>query len=172
MAQADAARAASSRNPRRAACRSGRSTSASPLSDEDLAKAKDYLAERVKAFDGFADEIRRLSSSAETRGTIEKLKGTIASYQAAAGKMATIKTELLEIAAVEASGLTVTDEVQAKAGQADQRGAADRFYHDGAAGGGIRDRAPTPSSSGEEGDAAARSRRRRSRRRPPSRPRS
>ena len=32
--------------------------------DEELAKAKDYLAERGKAFNGFADEIRRLSSSA------------------------------------------------------------------------------------------------------------
>lgn len=73
-------------------------------SDEDLVKAKEYLAERGKAFDGFADEIRRLSSSADTRGKIEKLKGTVASYQAAAGKMATIKTELLEIAAVERPG--------------------------------------------------------------------
>ena len=86
-------------------------------SDEDLVKAKEYLAERVKSFDGFADEIRRLSSSTETRSQMEKLKGTVASYQAAAGTIATIKTELLEIAAVEASGLTVTDEVQAKAGQ-------------------------------------------------------
>jgi methyl-accepting chemotaxis protein len=86
-------------------------------SDEELAKAKDYLAARVKAFDGFADEIRRLSASAETRAQMEQLKGTVESYQAAAGKIAAIRNELLEIAAVEASGLTVSDEVQAKAGR-------------------------------------------------------
>ena len=76
-----------------------------------------YLAARVKAFDGFADEIRRLSASAETRAQMEQLKGTVESYQAAAGKTAAIRNELLEIAAVEASGLTVTDEVQARAGK-------------------------------------------------------
>jgi hypothetical protein len=33
-------------------------------SDEDLAKAKEYLAERGKAFDGFADDQAALSSPA------------------------------------------------------------------------------------------------------------
>jgi hypothetical protein len=86
-------------------------------SDEELAKAKDYLAARVKAFQGFADEIGRLSASAETRAKTGKLKGTVAAYEAAAGKVAAIRNELFEIAAVEASGLTVTDEVQARAGK-------------------------------------------------------
>ena len=47
----------------------------------------------------FADEIARLSSSAETRGQVDKLKATAASYEASAQKLAAIKTELLEIAA-------------------------------------------------------------------------
>ena len=117
MAQADAARAAAESKSAARGLQIGALNIRFATTDEELAKAKDYLAERVKAFNGFADEIRQLSASGETRATIEKLKGTIAQYEAAAGKLAGIKSELLEIAAVEASGLTVTNEVQARAGQ-------------------------------------------------------
>ena len=117
MAQADAARAAAESKSAARGLQIGALNIRFATTDEELAKAKDYLAERVKAFNGFADEIRQLSASAETRATIGKLKGTIAQYEAAAGKLAGIKSELIEIAAVEASGLTVTNEVQARAGQ-------------------------------------------------------
>ncbi|TPQ40247.1 methyl-accepting chemotaxis protein [Bradyrhizobium guangdongense] len=83
--------------------------------DEELAKAKEYLSERAKAFGGFADEIAKLTSSAETRTQVEKGKAVAASYVAATEKLAAIKTELLEIAAVESSGLTLTAEAQANA---------------------------------------------------------
>ena len=117
MAQADAARAAAESKSAARGLQIGALNIRFATTDEELAKAKDYLAERVKAFNGFADEIRQLSASAETRATIGKLKGTIAQYEAAAGKLAGIKSGLIEIAAVEASGLTVTNDVQARAGQ-------------------------------------------------------
>jgi methyl-accepting chemotaxis protein len=85
--------------------------------EDELQKAKEFLAERAKAVVHFADEIARLSSSAETRGQVDKLKATAASYEASAQKLAAIKTELLEIASVEASGLALTPEAQARAVQ-------------------------------------------------------
>jgi methyl-accepting chemotaxis protein len=85
--------------------------------EDELQKARDYLAERLKAFARFADEAARLSSSAETRAQVEKLKGTALGYDAAAQKIATIKTELLEIASVESSGLTLSAEAQTRAAQ-------------------------------------------------------
>jgi methyl-accepting chemotaxis protein len=85
--------------------------------DEELQKAKAFLAERMKAFARFGDEIVRLSSSADARAKVDQLKATAASYEAAAQKLAAIKTELLEIEAVEASGLSLTTEAQARAAQ-------------------------------------------------------
>ena len=83
--------------------------------DAELESAKEYLAERTKAFVRFADEIARLSSSAQTRADVDKLKATAASYQASAEKLAAMKTELLEIASVESSGLTLSAEAQSRA---------------------------------------------------------
>ncbi len=41
----------------------------------DLQKANDYLAARLKSVNQFADEMLKLSKSAENRARIEKLKG-------------------------------------------------------------------------------------------------
>ncbi len=84
--------------------------------DEELQKATEYLAARYKGFLGFIDEISRLST-ADTRSPLEKLKSTATAYEAAAEKLAKMKTELLEIASVEASGLTISSEAQARAAQ-------------------------------------------------------
>jgi methyl-accepting chemotaxis protein len=86
-------------------------------SDEELEKAKTYLAERTKAFRGFGEEILRLTSVPEARTAIEKLNATAAGYETSAQKLAAIKTELLEIASVESSGLTLTAEAQAHSAQ-------------------------------------------------------
>ncbi|RZN32517.1 HAMP domain-containing methyl-accepting chemotaxis protein [Bradyrhizobium sp. Leo121] len=84
--------------------------------DEELQKATEYLAARYKGFLGFIDEISRLST-ADTRSRLEKLKSTATAYESAAEKLAKMKTELLEIASVEASGLTISSEAQARAAQ-------------------------------------------------------
>jgi methyl-accepting chemotaxis protein len=84
---------------------------------EELQSAKDYLAERSRGFVRFAEEIARLSASAGTRAQVDKLKATAASYEASAQKLAEIKTELLEIATVESSGLTLTADTQTHADQ-------------------------------------------------------
>ncbi|MBO4223082.1 methyl-accepting chemotaxis protein [Bradyrhizobium neotropicale] len=84
--------------------------------DEELQKATEYLAARYKGFLGFIDEISRLST-ADTRSQLEKLKSTATAYESAAEKLAKMKTELLEIASVEASGLTISSEAQARAAQ-------------------------------------------------------
>jgi methyl-accepting chemotaxis protein len=84
--------------------------------DEELQKATEFLAARFKGFLGFVDEITRLST-ADTRPQLEKLKSSATAYESAAAKLAKMKTELLEIASVEASGLTISNEAQARAGQ-------------------------------------------------------
>ncbi|MGX9426337.1 MULTISPECIES: methyl-accepting chemotaxis protein [Bradyrhizobium] len=84
--------------------------------DEELQKATEYLAARYKGFLGFIDEISRLTT-ADTRSQLEKLKSTATAYESAAEKLAKMKTELLEIASVEASGLTISSEAQARAAQ-------------------------------------------------------
>jgi methyl-accepting chemotaxis protein len=84
--------------------------------DEELQKATEYLAARFKGFLGFIDEISRLSA-VDTRSQLEKLKSTATVYESAAAKLAKMKTELLEIASVEASGLTISTEAQARAAQ-------------------------------------------------------
>ncbi len=86
-------------------------------SDEELAKSKAYLADRMKAFTRFGQEILQLTSVPEAKTAIEKLNTTAAGYDANAQKLAAIKTELLEIASVEASGLTLTAEAQARVAQ-------------------------------------------------------
>ncbi len=83
---------------------------------DDLQKAKDYLAERLKSFTTFADEIIKLSSSSATRSEMEKLKGLTLDYEKAAQQIATIKSELLEIADVEASGMALSTDAQARVG--------------------------------------------------------
>jgi methyl-accepting chemotaxis protein len=85
--------------------------------EEELQKAKDFLAERTKSFVRVADEIAKLSSSADTRAQVDKLKATASSFGTSAEKLAAIKTELLEIASVEASGLSLTADAQTRAAQ-------------------------------------------------------
>ncbi|MGY3619526.1 methyl-accepting chemotaxis protein [Bradyrhizobium sp. USDA 10063] len=84
--------------------------------DEELQKATEFLAARFKGFLGFADEIARLSTS-DTRLELDKLKSSATAYEAAAERLAKMKTELLEIASVEASGLAISNEAQARAAQ-------------------------------------------------------
>ncbi len=112
LAQADTARAAIEAKGAARGLQIGALNIRLANGDAELETAKEYLAGRAKAFAGFADEIARLSSSAETRAEAEKLKSTAASYQASAEKLAAMKTEMLEIASVESSGLTLTAEAQ------------------------------------------------------------
>ncbi len=83
---------------------------------DDLQKAKDFLAQRLKSFTTSADDIIRLSSSQATRAEVEKLKGLTLDYEKAAQQIATIKNELLEIAEVEASGMALSTDAQARVG--------------------------------------------------------
>ncbi|MBI5261672.1 MAG: HAMP domain-containing protein [Bradyrhizobium sp.] len=85
--------------------------------DDELQKAKDYFANRLTAFARLTDEITRLAPSADTRAEVDKLKGVAGSYESAARKLAMIKTELLELTAVESSGLTLSTESQHRAAE-------------------------------------------------------
>ena len=64
----------------------------------DLQKANDYLAARLKSTNRFADEMLRLSKSAESHARIEKLKAKAADYSKGAQQIAAGRGEAIAAA--------------------------------------------------------------------------
>ena len=67
-------------------------------SSADIQKASDYIAARLKSVNHFADEMLRLSKSAENRERIEKLKAKAADYAKGAQQIAAVRAELIAAA--------------------------------------------------------------------------
>ncbi len=67
-------------------------------SSADLQKANDYIAARLKSVNHFADEMLRLSKSAENRARIEKLKAKADDYAKGAQQIAAVRAELIAAA--------------------------------------------------------------------------
>ena len=65
---------------------------------EDLKKAGDYLAARLKSVNHFSDEMLKLSHSAENRARIEKLKVKAGDYAKGAQQIAAIRSEVIAAA--------------------------------------------------------------------------
>ena len=64
-------------------------------SSAELQKASDGVAARVKSASHFADEMLKLSKSAENRARIEKLKARAADYSKGAQQIAAVRGELI-----------------------------------------------------------------------------
>jgi methyl-accepting chemotaxis protein len=64
----------------------------------DMQKANDYLAARLKSVNKFADEMHKLSKSAENRGRIEKLKARAEDYSKGAQQIAAVRSEAIAAA--------------------------------------------------------------------------
>ena len=64
----------------------------------DLQKANDNLAARLKSANHFADEMLKLSKSAENRARIEKLKARAADYAKGAQQIAAVRSEAIAAA--------------------------------------------------------------------------
>src|SRR5829696_4808476 len=64
----------------------------------DMQKANDYLAARLKSVNKFADEMHKLSKSAENRARIEKLKARAEDYSKGAQKIAAVRSEAIAAA--------------------------------------------------------------------------
>ena len=67
-------------------------------SSADIQKANDYIAARLTSANHFADEMLKLSKSAENRARIEKLKVKVGDYVKSAQQMATVRTEAIAAA--------------------------------------------------------------------------
>ena len=61
----------------------------------DLQKANDYLSTRLKSVNHFADEMFKLSKSAENRARIEKLKAKADDYAKATQQIVTVRGEAI-----------------------------------------------------------------------------
>jgi methyl-accepting chemotaxis protein len=61
----------------------------------DIQKANDYLAARLKSVNKFADEMYKLSKSAENRARIEKLKARAEDYSKGAQQIAAVRGEAI-----------------------------------------------------------------------------
>jgi methyl-accepting chemotaxis protein len=64
----------------------------------DMQKANDYLAARLKSVKMFADEMHKLSKSAENRARIEKLKARAEDYSKGAQQIAAVRGEAIAAA--------------------------------------------------------------------------
>ena len=64
----------------------------------DMQKASDYLAARLNSVNKFADEMLRLSRSAENRARIEKLKARASDYARGTQQIAAARTEAIAAA--------------------------------------------------------------------------
>jgi methyl-accepting chemotaxis protein len=67
-------------------------------SSADMQKANDYVAARLKSVNHFADEMLRLSKSAENRARIEKLKAKAGEYSKGAQQIAAVRAEAIAAA--------------------------------------------------------------------------
>ena len=64
----------------------------------DMQKANEYLAARLKSVNKFADEMHRLSKSAENKARIEKLKARAEDYAKGAQQIAAVRSEAIAAA--------------------------------------------------------------------------
>jgi methyl-accepting chemotaxis protein len=67
-------------------------------SSGDMQKANEYIASRLKSLNHFADEMLKLSKSAENRARIEKLKARAADYSKEAQQIAVVRGEAIAAA--------------------------------------------------------------------------
>jgi methyl-accepting chemotaxis protein len=67
-------------------------------SPADMQKANDYIAARLKSVNHFADEMLKLSKSAENRARIEKLKAKSSDYAKGAQQIAAVRAEAITAA--------------------------------------------------------------------------
>jgi len=67
-------------------------------SPADMQKANDYIAARLKSVEHFADEMLKLSKSAENRARIEKLKAKSSDYAKGAQQIAAVRAEAIAAA--------------------------------------------------------------------------
>src|SRR5438552_3205331 len=67
-------------------------------SPADMQKANDYIAARLKSVNHFADEMLRLSKSAENRARIEKLREKAGDYAKGAQQIAAVRAEAIAVA--------------------------------------------------------------------------
>jgi methyl-accepting chemotaxis protein len=63
----------------------------------DLQKARDYIAARLQSLNKFADEMIRLSHSAENRARIEKLKTRALDYANGGQQIAAVRNEIIAL---------------------------------------------------------------------------
>jgi methyl-accepting chemotaxis protein len=113
LTEANTARAAIEAKAAARGLQVGASNIRAATTDEELQNAQKYLAERFQAFVALTDEITRLSAS-ETRSQVEMLKSTASAYKDGAEKLSKIKSELLKIAADEASSYAPSPQAQAR----------------------------------------------------------
>ena len=64
---------------------------------EDMKKADDYIAARLKSVDRFVAEMLKISRSPENRGRIEKIRDMAGDYAKGARKIEAVRTEALDI---------------------------------------------------------------------------
>jgi hypothetical protein len=64
---------------------------------DDMKKADDYIAARLKSVGGFAAEMLKISRSPENRGRIEKIRDMASDYAKGARKIGAVRTEALDI---------------------------------------------------------------------------
>ena len=81
---------------------------------ENLQKASDYIAAQLKSVSGLADEMLKLSHSAENRERIGKLKGMAGDYAKGAQQIAAVRSEAIGIDAKRSAGGELPAEAIAK----------------------------------------------------------
>jgi methyl-accepting chemotaxis protein len=79
-----------------------------------LQTANDYSAARLKSANGFADEMLKLSSSAENRARIEKLKALTGDYARGAQQISAVRSEAILIDTSRPPGGQLAPEAAAK----------------------------------------------------------
>src|SRR5688572_7226079 len=80
----------------------------------NLQVANDYTAARLKSVNRFADEMLKLSHSAENRGRIEKLKALAGDYAKGAQQISSVRSEAIAVEASRPSGGQLAPDAAAK----------------------------------------------------------
>jgi methyl-accepting chemotaxis protein len=80
----------------------------------NLQMANDYTAARFKSVNRFADEMLKLSHSAENRGRIEKLKALAGDYAKGAQQISSVRSEAIAVEASRPSGGQLAPDAAAK----------------------------------------------------------
>ncbi len=79
-----------------------------------LQMANDYSAARLKSVNGFADEMLKLSHSAENRARIDKLKALAGDYAKGAQQISSVRSEAILVEASRPAGGQLAPEAAAK----------------------------------------------------------